>query len=147
MNRIWLAVVVIGGLMACRQARASDEVDPSKLYEVSSAGSTEKLKVGEKGTVVIAITPKAGAHVSDEAPLKIELSGSNVKLAKQKLTGADSVAKKDPAKEGVSPRFEVPFTGGVAGKSTLEAKMSFFICTDKLCEKQKRDVTLAVLVE
>ena len=144
MNRIlWVMAGV--WLLACPLARASDEVDPSKLYDLSTAGSTQKLKLGDKGTVVIAITAKPGAHVSDEAPIKIELSGANLKLAKQKLTAADSLAKKDPAKEGVSPRFEVPFTGAAAGKGTLEAKLSFFICTDKLCARQQK--TLSVPVE
>ena len=65
-----------------------------------------------------------------------------MELPKAKLGRTD--ARPTEAK-GVE--FEVPFVGKQAGKDELKAEVSFFICTEKLCEKQKREVALAVEVE
>lgn len=127
-------------------ARAG-EADPSKFYEVTTSGSTTSLKAGESGKVVIAIKVKDGAHVSDEAPLKIELSSKQSKLAKEKLTHADSLNQKS---EGDSdypdPRFEVAFTPSTQGPTSVEAKLTFFICTEKLCARQTKQLSLPVEV-
>lgn len=115
------------------------EVDPSTLYELSTQGSSQKLKAGEQGKFVLEIRVKDGAHVSDEAPLKLAVSGQKVKPGKDKLTLADSVGKPNP-------RFEVPVTAETAGKGAVDAKLTFFICTDKLCARQQKDVSVPVEV-
>lgn len=123
------------------------EQDVGSFYEVSTDGTTARLKAGETGKVIINIKAKNGAHVSDEAPLKIELSSKQSKLAKEKLTLADSTNKK---KEGETtypdPRFEVGFTPTAQGPTTVEAKMTFFICTEKLCSRQTKNLSLPVEV-
>ena len=118
---------------------AQAEPDVATLYDVTTEGTSTALKAGEKGKVVIAINAKAGSHVSDEAPLRIELSSKEAKLDKAKLTLADSVTKPNP-------RFEVGFTPSAHGKTTVEAKMTFFICTEKLCSRQTRNLALPVEV-
>lgn len=117
------------------------ETDIASFYEVTTEGTSTKLKAGETGKVIIAIKSKNGAHISDEAPLKIELSSAQSKLGKDKLTLADSLAapKEDP-------RFEVPFTPTAHGKSSVEAKMTFFVCTEKQCARQVKNLTLPVEV-
>lgn len=117
------------------------ETDLESFYEVTTEGTTTKLKAGETGRVIISIKAKNGAHVSDEAPLKIELSSKQGKLGKEKLTLADSVA---PKKE--DPRFEVPFTPTAHGQSSVEAKLTFFICTEKQCSRQVKNLTFPVEV-
>ena len=116
------------------------EQDVGNFYEVTTTGTTAKLKAGETGKVIISITAKNGAHVSDEAPLKIELSSKQSKLGKEKLTLTDS-------KTGAAnPRFEVPFTPTAQGPTTVEAKLTFFICTEKLCSRQTKNLSLPVEV-
>ncbi len=119
--------------------------DVAGLYDVTSEGTSQKVKVGEKGKLVIVFRTKAGSHISSDAPLKIELSAKDAKLEKEKLTLADSVTKKEAGKEYVDPKFEVPFVVAAAGKASLDAKMTFFICTDKVCARQQK--TLSVPVE
>jgi hypothetical protein len=119
----------------------ADDVDPSKLYELITTGSTGQVKAGQKGKLILAIEAKAGAHVSDDAPLKIELSGKNVKPERDKLARADALAK------GPSPKFEVPFTAETAGKGSVDAKLTFFICTDKLCSRQQKTLSVPVDVD
>ena len=119
--------------------------DVAGLYDVTSDGSSQKVKVGQKGKLVIEFHTKAGSHISGEAPMKIELSAKDAKLDKEKLTLADSVTKKEAGKDYVDPKFEVPFVVAAAGKASLEAKLTFFICTDKVCARQQK--TLLVPVE
>jgi hypothetical protein len=117
------------------------EIDIASFYEVSTEGTSTQLKAGDTGKVVISIKSKNGAHVSDEAPLKIELSSKQSKLSKEKLTLADSVSPKNE-----DPRFEVQFTPTAHGQSSVEAKMTFFICTEKQCARQVKNITLPVEV-
>ena len=139
----WGVAAVIA-FTACSAAMAKD-VDPSTLYEVTTRGSTEKLKPGQTGSFVLQITPKAGAHVSDEAPLRLELKGQNVKVEKTKLTLGDSVAKKADGQKYQNPRFEVPVRAEAAGKGSVDGKLIFFICTETLCARQQK--TLSVPIE
>lgn len=146
MNSFWTIALPAALLFACSFAKAADAVDPQTLYVLSTDGSTAKVKSGEKGTVVIAIRTKAGAHVSEEAPLKVALSGKNVTLDKVALTGADSVGKKAPGQQYADPRFEVPVRGEAPGGGVVEAKVTFFICTDKLCTRQQRNLSVPIEV-
>ena len=134
-----MKTALVSALLFASTALAAEEIDTSNLYELSTTDSTATVKAGQKGKWVLAIQPKAGAHVSDEAPLKIELSGTHLKVDKAKLARAD-------AAPGPSPKFEVPFTAETAGKGTIDAKMTFFICTDKVCARQQKMVSLPVLI-
>jgi hypothetical protein len=139
-----LAAAVVA--FASAQVQAEGQVDPATLYEVSTEGTSTKVKAGEAGVFVLSIKSKPGAHVSDEAPLKLELKGTQVSPAKEKLALADSVAKKAAGQEFVDPRFEVPFKASAAGKGTLDAKLTFFICSEKLCARQQKTFSIPVEV-
>ena len=123
------------------------EADIASMYDVSTEGTSTAVKAGEKGKVVISIRAKNGAHVSDEAPLRIELSSKQSKLDKEKITLEDSLNKKaKDAKEYPNPRFEVGFTPTTQGKTSVDAKMTFFICTETLCSRQTKNISLPVEV-
>ena len=124
----------------------ANDVDPTTLYEVTTEGTSTQVKAGEKGVFVLAIKTKQGAHVSEEAPLKLEVKGSQVTPVKEKLGREDSVAKKAAGQEFADPRFEVPFTTTAAGKGSVDAKLLFFICTEKICARQQKTVSLPVEV-
>jgi hypothetical protein len=133
-------------MLAAPVALAADP-DVTSLYEVRTDGSSTALKAGEKGKVVIQIKAKNGAHVSDEAPLRIELSSKDAKLDKEKVTLADSLVKKvEGSADYPDPKFEVGFTPSGAGKANVEAKMTFFICTDKICARQTKTLSFPVTV-
>jgi hypothetical protein len=127
-------------------AALAEEVDPASLYELKSSASAAKVKAGGKGSVTLEIALKQGAHVSEQAPMKIELTGKQVEPEKVKLTLADSV-NKSKAGEFVNPKFEVPFAARAAGKGGVDAKMTFFICTEKICSRQQKTVSIPVEVE
>lgn len=111
-------------------------VDVAALYELTSEAT--KVKAGGQGNVVIAFKLKEGAHLSEEAPLKIELSSKQAKLAKDKFTLADALDAKG------TPRFEASFTAPAA--TSIDAKLTFFICTAKLCARQSRQLSIPVEV-
>lgn len=132
--------------LASTQVHAEGQVDPSTLYEVSTDGTSTKVKAGEQGMFVLSIKSKPGAHVSDEAPLKLELKSTQLAPAQEKLALKDSVARKAEGQQFVDPRFEVPFKATAAGKGTLEAKLTFFICSEQLCARQQKTFSLPVEV-
>lgn len=140
----FLAAAVVA--FVCAQARAEGQVDPSTLYEVSTEGTSTRVKAGEQGVFVLSIKSKQGAHVSDEAPLKLVLTGTQLAPAQEKLALKDSVAKKAAGQAFVDPRFEVPFKATAAGKGALEAKLTFFICSEQLCARQQKTFSVPVEV-
>jgi hypothetical protein len=116
--------------------------EAAKAYKIETT-SALKLKKGEKGDAHVTIVPRSDAHVSPDAPLSMALSaGPKVELAKTKLGRADGTAT---PQKGVD--FVIPVTAAAAGKDEVKGQLSFFICTEKLCERQKRDVTVPVTVE
>jgi hypothetical protein len=147
MTSRWLGVMSAAVLLACTgTARADEEVDVSKLYEITTEGSSRKLEPGKPGTFVFSVKTVEGAYISDEAPLRIDLSGKKVKPAKERLTLADSVTRDAEKKPPPDPRFEVPITPDGQGKGEVEAKATLFICTAKLCVRQQRTVSVPVEV-
>ena len=127
-------------LAACSSAAVAGDVDPASLYEVSTAGTSARVKAGGKGTLVLEIKARGDAHVSEESPLSVELAGKNVRLAKEKLSRADTSVPR-------APRFEVPLIGEQAGAGSVDVKATFFICTENLCARQKKQLSVPVTVE
>ena len=116
--------------------------DVSGTYRIE-APTVLKVKKGETSHAKVEVVPRSDAHVSPEAPISLAVtSGSGVKLLKDKLGRAD--AKETQAK-GVE--FDVPFTAAAAGKDELKGTLVFFICTEKLCERQKREIAMSVEVQ
>src|SRR5512144_1814940 len=129
MPRTSLALAALSAALAAAPlARAGDpSAEAAKSYRIDTAGSTERVAPGGKGTIVLSIVPIAKVHVHPQAPLKITLESTpGLKLEKTSLGKADPV---DPAAEG---------------KQEARAKLDFFICSDQWCVKQVRDVTVPV---
>ncbi|HZJ55337.1 MAG TPA: hypothetical protein VFD38_14450 [Myxococcaceae bacterium] len=124
------------------------EVDPTTLYRVTTEGTTAKVAPGKKGTLILEIQSLKGAHVSDEAPLRIQLSGTGaVAPEKTQLVYGDSVRKPSGSVKYPDPRFEVPLAAQGKGPGTVEAKMTFFVCTEQLCLRQQKTLSVPVTVE
>jgi len=114
--------------------------DVSGTYRIETT-QVVKVKRGETGHARVTVVPQPNAHVSPDAPISLAVSsGPAVKLAKEKLGRPD--AKETQAK-GVE--FDIPFTA--AASDEVKGTLSFFICTEKLCERQKREVAMAVEVQ
>jgi hypothetical protein len=142
--RTWMTSLVAACLVAVPAfAEADAHADAAKAYKIETSQVPLKVKKGEKGQAKVTVVPRSDAHVSPEAPLSVTVSaGPALELPKQKLGRPDAKAT-----EAKGVEFDVPFVGKQAGRDLLQAQITFFICTEKLCERQKREVALAVVVE
>ena len=124
-------------------AETDAHADAAKAYKIETSQGPLKVKKGEKGQARVTVVPRSDAHVSPEAPVSLTVSaGPALELPKQKLGRTDAKAT-----DGKGVEFDVPFVGKQSGTDELKAQVTFFICTEKLCERQKREVALAVVVE
>src|SRR4051794_1163998 len=124
-------------------AETDVHADAAKAYRIETSQTPLKVKRGEQGQARVTVVPRSDAHVSPDAPLSVTVSaGPALELPKQKLGRPDAKAT-----EAKGVEFDVPFVGKQAGTDQLKAQVTFFICTEKLCERQKREVALAVVVE
>jgi hypothetical protein len=116
--------------------------DAARAYTIETTPKLS-LKKGETGEAKVTVVPRPDAHVSPEAPISMTLTGGpSVELPKQKLGRGDA---KETAKKGVE--FAIPVVAKAGGKDEVKGQLTFFICTEKLCERQKRDVSVPVTVE
>lgn len=142
LNSLFLAALACALPLGAR-AQTDVHEQAAQAYRVEVPEGALHLKAGAQSQARVAVVPKAGAHVSPDAPISFKLSaGKSIELAKAKLGRPD--AKETEAK-GVE--FQIPFTGKAAGRDEIKGTLSFFICTAQLCEQQKKDVSLAVVVE
>lgn len=134
-------VLALAALPGCRESSASDaEAEAAKLYDLEFAATPEVDPEG-KGSVTVRILPRGDAKVLEEAPLVLTVEPSeHVKVEKNRL------GKGEMAKDGNNITFEVPFTATRAGEGSIQADVSFYICTDKLCVRQNRGAKLPVTV-
>jgi len=139
-------LVVSAALSLAAVASEAPAADPALLYELSAELSTAQVQEGQKARWQIAIVAKQGAHVSDEAPLRIELSGTNAAPEKKRLTLADSLVKPAVGEKYANPRFEAVYATVAPGEAKLDAKLTFFICTETLCARQVKSLSVPVQV-
>lgn len=122
-------------------ALAEDPIDEAaRLYEVEIS-ATPKLSTGAAGQVVVRIEPKPGAEIHKTAPISLTLEGQGVQTAKKKLGRAELTM------EGENASFTVPFTGETPGPASIDAQLTFYVCTDNVCARQQRQATLPITIE
>ena len=122
---------------------AADDRATKDDYTLDTSATTAKLKAGGDGAFSLKIVAKNGKKVHGEAPLEIAfVDNAVVKPGKQKLGRADL---KDKASK--EPEVTTTLRGQKAGVTTLEANVSFFLCTDAWCQRMSDRVQVAVTVE
>jgi len=93
----------------------------------------QTAKAGTDAACVLTISPKSGWTLKTNTPFKMEVSSTEeVKLPKAKFTAKDFVDAKDPNK-----KINAGFNATKAGKHTIDAKLTFFVCSDSICKRQK----------
>jgi hypothetical protein len=134
-----LSTVFAVGLALVAQTK---EEAPAKKYTIDTSKTTAEVKAGQSGMFALKIQAAPGYHVSTEAPLKIGLEATGIKLHKTTLATADA---KDPKAE--SPEFGVKFGAESAGAQQITADATFFVCDVKICERQKEKIVATVQVK
>jgi hypothetical protein len=129
--------------VAAPAAPVADDKATKDDYSIDTSATAQKIKVNADGTFSLKITPKNGKKVHPEAPLEVGIvDNANVKAAKGKLGRGD--LKEKGAKE---PEVTTTLRGLKAGATTVEATLSFFLCTDAWCQRMSDRVQIPVTVE
>lgn len=131
-------MVAMAVLLGVSCARAGGKTD--NLFTVEAKGP-EKVASGQKGSAEIQIKVKPDGHISNEAPFKAKVAGKNVQVTKDKLAKSDAVYKDGGAS------VSLPFTATEKGTGSIEADLSFYMCSKEICEKQERKVSIPVTVQ
>jgi hypothetical protein len=112
-------------------------------YSLDVSGTDTKIKRGADGKFSLVVVPKNNKKVHPEAPLEVTFTNpKGVRPAKTKLGRADVVDKGAKA-----PEVRTTLHAEKAGSTTLEANVSFFLCTDAWCQRMADKVTIAITVE
>ena len=81
----------------------------------------------------LTITPKEGWVLKTETPFKLELAAKEgVTLPRVSFSSKDFVDPQEPAKT-----VATLFNAQKAGKHGIDAKLTFFVCSDSICKRQK----------
>ena len=111
-------------------ADASKKEDP--LYGLTF-DAPKATKTGTAANCVLAITPKSGWTLKTNTPFKMEISSTPVvELPQTKFTAKDFVDAKEANK-----RVNAGFKATKAGKHNIDAKLTFFVCSDSICKRQQ----------
>lgn len=139
--RLLASLVAVLTLVASGQARAAEDAaaEAARLYDVEMT-ATPQLAQGAAGELVVRIKPKPGAEIHKQAPISLSLDATGVKPGQEKLGRAELTM------EGENASFTVPFTAVEPGAASIDADLTFFVCTDKVCARQQRKATLPVTV-
>lgn len=138
-----LPVAAVAGVPAGTTAPVADDKATKDDYAVDTSATSAKIKVNADGTFSLKITPKNGKKVHPEAPLEVSIvENAAIKAGKSKLGRGD--LKEKGAKE---PEVTTTLRGVKAGATTLEANISFFLCTDAWCQRMSDRVQIPITVE
>ena len=115
---------------------------PPKHYTIDLGGSTASTNKNGAGNLVVQIRAEPGFGVNPKAPLTMSLSAEHAKLKKSELEMSDAEDKSSH-----SPRFVVPFVAGDAGDDVIRGKITFFLCTETICERKTESLEHRLNVE
>ncbi|MEO1173134.1 MAG: hypothetical protein AAFX94_13950 [Myxococcota bacterium] len=123
----------------------AESADPTSIspgtgpeYSVDVALNPTSPKSGESAEVTITITPVAPWVLKTTTPMKITLEcTSGCSVDKTKLTAKDIV---DP---DTQPKSVSTSVKAAAGTHRIDGDLSFFLCTEEICKREKDDVTLS----
>ena len=126
------ALIFFSILFSGSWAMASD--DNAALYDLTYA-VTGDITSGKTATCALTITPKGKQTLKTNTPFKAMVKGSDgVTPAKEKYTAKDFVDEKTPQKT-----IQTEFTASKAGEGSVNANLTFFLCTDEICKRYKAD--------
>jgi hypothetical protein len=124
-------------------AAANDGLATEKDFKVTSDGTAAKVKAGQKGALVVNVVALNGFKVSQETPFSLKLAATDgVKLDAQTFARKDLVDSN--AKD---PQVKTFFTGAAKGEQTVNVDVTFFLCSDKLCQRMTAKHTIKLNIE
>ena len=140
MKNTVLSGLIAISLLVTTNLLATDE-KTEVLYQISYQPSGE-VKVSNAAECNLTITPKDGWVLKTDTPFKAKLaSHENLDLPKAKFIAKEKGfvwTSKDFVDAKATPKtILTSFTAKVAGPYSLNADLTFFVCSDTICKRQK----------
>ncbi len=130
------AVSVVLALAAgCAHGRPGSE-----LASVAAWAVPGEVAPGEGARIVLEIRLASGAHLSEDAPLSVEIEARNLAVARRVLGWADASVV-----DGTT-RLEVSARAVASGSALAEAKLVYYVCTDEQCTRQSATARVPLVV-
>lgn len=140
MNVVLRTAALVTALAWSCSVRAEDPI--GKPYVLAPNANPAPVAVGKPCNYQIAIKPVAPWVLKNSTPLKVKLATTEgLKVGKDTLTAADLVEDQSKAKavatscEGLKP-----------GINSVNADLSFFLCTEEICQRYTDTTQLSVEV-
>lgn len=100
-------------------------------------------KVGQEGTVMVKVVPKAPWHMNLDFPTTLAVKAPDgVRVAKEEQNKADALKLDDKSAE-----FAVKFTPSAAGEQAFTGKFKFAVCQDEACSPVTEELAFRVAVK
>lgn len=137
-----LSLVPALAVLAAPEPRQVDDKATKDDYVLETQGTVKDLKVGAEGPFSLVVRPKGDKKIHPQAPFEVTLKPSaGLKPAKGKLNRSDVVDKAAKA-----PEVKTTLRATGKGAQTVDADVSFFICTDAWCQRMTDRVSVTVQV-
>jgi hypothetical protein len=135
---LWLLVMAVG----C-SARAEDKKPEDKPYTLTTAAEPSPVATGKPCAYQLSIAPKAPWVLKTATPLKVKLAATaGLKLDKSALTWDDVVDAHSEVKA-----VRTGCLGAAKGEQKVDADLTFFLCTEEICQRYADKVALPVQVQ
>ncbi len=140
-KRLPLVAILAPLALAGCSARA-ENAPAAKSYTLAAAVTPPAPKVNEAGQWTLTITPTPPWVLKVETPFTATLKPSpGVTVDKSSLRAADFVDPKSAAKS-----LRTGFVASSAGDHVITTELTFFLCTDEICQRQKDSVAVRFAV-
>jgi hypothetical protein len=131
--------IVLGVCLAGSTAHAQEaetKLPEIKDYEISVNVDTTALKMGDAGRCSFTIHPRLPWTLKSNTPFEGTVTAtSGLELLKAKLTSKDFADLKPADKTLV-----IPFNVHELGLQRVTTDVSFFLCTEQVCQRYKETV-------
>lgn len=135
MKRVLILVLFAVGCTAHAESK-------EKVYSITTVTTPETVNNGSDAELMLTITPKTPWVLKTTTPLKIILEASDgITLAKKKLSNKDILDAEPKAKS-----VKTTFKANAAGPQKISADLTFFLCTDEICQRYTDEAELAIQV-
>lgn len=135
-----LVSLVASLTLACR---ANAEKESPTPYDVVVATVPTPLVVGSEGRVRLTITPQAPWILKMITPIKVTLMPSAALTLGKTELGKEDIEDPNSAAKTLSTTVKA----ASAGAHKIDAALSFFLCTDEICQRYETERTIPVVAK
>jgi len=121
------------------EAPAGPEIETG-MFALSLSPGESGFAAGKPGELQIQLEGRGGRHVNQDYPIRVKIAaGEGVSVAKDELVKAD--AKRFDEQQ---VQFLANVAPSVAGEHDVRCEVSFAMCTEENCIREKRTVAMVL---